>query len=100
VAASQGQVKAIFMIVAMEGLIPTVAPAPRKTIPAPPLSRPNLYPAQEEDEPGIAARETTPRPSKSVAANHFGSLETTPPAHQTHASFYASDTRIPFAQHR
>ena len=58
-----GQVKALSMIIAIEGLIPDrrAASAQSKSAPAPD-SQPNPVPAQQEDEPAVPEPELAPTP--------------------------------------
>ena len=96
-----GQVKAISMIVAVEGLIPDRRAASSQKTSAPPLPQADIDPAawlgrkqgesidpppasslaQEEEEPGLTQPEPTPGiavdPSEFAFANLFGSSETT-----------------------
>jgi hypothetical protein len=118
-----GQVKAISMIVAIEGLIPDrrAGSAEKKSAPLP--SHPEIYGtagrreqqgktidpdtalAQEEDEPAIAEPETTSGsapnpifdPAESAFANRFTSPETLPSAPHAPMFVSAPDTRVPFS---
>ena len=110
-----GQVKALAMIVAIEGLIPDRRASSAEKSSAPSLPEVNIYPtgrhqeksldtqpdpavAQEEDQPGLTEPET---PLHSAGdpppplASRFTSSETTstPP----HASSFVPDTRVPFS---
>jgi hypothetical protein len=122
-----GQVKAISMIVAIEGLIPDRRAGSKNNQSAPPPSEPDIYPAawlrrqqgetidpqpgpalvEEEDEPNLAEPEPAP-----------GSAEDAPPPPGTHSPIFdpsgfanrppsAPDTRVslsmkknPFARRR
>jgi hypothetical protein len=107
-----GQVKAISMIVAIEGLIPDRRAGSKNNQSAPPPSQPDIYPAawlprqqgetiaprpdpvpvDEEDEPNLAEPEPAPGSvDPSSFANHPNSSEPTPPAPS------APDTRVPFS---
>ena len=107
-----GQVKAISMIVAIEGLIPDRRAGSKNNQSAPPPSQPDIYPAawlprqqgetiaprpdpvtvDEEDEPNLAEPEPAPGSvDPSSFANRPNSSEPTPSAPS------APDTRVPFS---
>jgi hypothetical protein len=114
-----GQVKAIAMIVAIEGLIPDRRAGSSDKKSVPPSSQAEIDPAacppwpaaQEEDEPGLAESQTTPGstgdvpphpvtavdPGESAFANRFSSSETTSSASHIPACFPPPDTRRPFS---
>ena len=122
-----GQVKALAMIIAIEGLIPDRR-AEKKSAPPPPevdiypaawLGRqqeknidPQPHPAvaQEEDEPGLREPETplhtaenplpppAPISNPSGFASRFNSPETT--STPPHAPSFVPDTRVPFSINR
>ncbi len=118
-----GQVKALSMIVAIEGLIPDRRAGAAQMKPAPPLTHANIYPAaslgkqqekptgpqpdpdfaQEEDGPGIPQTEPAPGSAEDAPPNSgpdptFDPGETTF-ANAPHAAF-VPDTRIPFSINR
>ncbi|MGB8535047.1 MAG: hypothetical protein WCD57_01420 [Acidobacteriaceae bacterium] len=94
-----GQVKALQMIVAIEGMIPDrrAGSAKRNSVPAPIYPQPS--PARQEDDFGVPEPEATPGsaedvprgpvPSRSTSANRFTPLEAPEP--------YLPDTRVPFS---
>ncbi|MGB8536744.1 MAG: hypothetical protein WCD57_10055 [Acidobacteriaceae bacterium] len=96
-----GQVKAIQMIVAIEGLIPDrrAGSAKRNSVPAPIYPQPSPAPARQEDDFGVSEPEATsgsaedvprhPVPSQSTLAGRFTPLEVPEP--------YVPDTRVPFS---
>ncbi|MGB8537615.1 MAG: hypothetical protein WCD57_14440 [Acidobacteriaceae bacterium] len=96
-----GQVKAIQMIVAIEGLIPDrrAGSAKKNSVPAPIYPQPSPAPAQQEDDFGVPGPEAAPGsaedvprdpiPSQSTSANRFTPLEVPEP--------YVPDTRVPFS---
>ena len=115
-----GQVKAISMIVAIEGLIPDCRAGSLEKKPAPPPSEPDIYPAawladqqrktidpqpgpalvDEEAEPNLAEPEPAPGSTEDAPpppifghgfANRPNSSETTPSVPS------APDTRVPFS---
>jgi hypothetical protein len=116
-----GQVKALSMIVAIEGLIPdrragasdnksTPQPAQADIYPAARLRRQqeqNLDPepdpalAQEQEEPGLAEPDTTPgsaedaAPTPAMPPSPIRDLSES--ASHTPASFATPDTRVPFS---
>jgi hypothetical protein len=121
-----GQVKALSMIVAMQGLIPDRLARSSEKISAPPPTHPDIYAAawlgerqgkttdpqpspalvQEEDEPGVVEPEhepgsagdapPPPGPSESAFANRFSPSET-PPEPYAPVFAFAPDTRVPFS---
>ena len=118
-----GQVKALSMIVAIQGLIPDRRALSSENKSAPPPTKPNIYvsawrrkqeaetvapqptpsPAQGEQEPerGSAAdAPPDPPPSQSTFANRVSPLED--PPLESYAPVFASapDTRVPFSTRR
>jgi hypothetical protein len=109
-----GQVKALSMIVAIEGLIPDRRAGSSERTTAPPRQEKSLDPQRaiaQEDEPGLAGTETTSGsvghkppatgptsdPGESAIVNPFSSSETPPAAFYAPAFFAAPDTGAPFS---
>jgi hypothetical protein len=115
-----GQVKAISMIVAIEGLIPDRRAGSADKNPASPPSKPQIYVSewrreqlaktnglqpnpvdQEEDGPGIShaepapglAADASPEPGESTFADSLSLSETESPSHAA----FVRDTRVPFS---
>jgi hypothetical protein len=114
-----GQVKAISMIVAIEGLIPDRRAGSAEKNPAPPHTKANIYqskwlrelqakisgpqpdPVDREDGPGIShaepapgsAADASPDPGESTFADSLSLSETESPSHAA----FVRDTRVPFS---
>ncbi len=92
-----GQVKALSMIVAIEGLIPDRRAGSAQKNPAPPPTQPQSYPStwpaahdeevqEDQEEDGLGVPEAEPAPGSAAGA----------PLDQPHAAF-APDTRVPLS---
>jgi hypothetical protein len=102
-----GQVKAISMIVAIEGLIPDRREKKPASSPTNPYTGAQTNPAQDEDGPGILDGEAAPGsaagapphpgpifdPGESALSNGHSPAETQAPPYAA----FAPDTRVPFS---